>query len=130
MRFVGYDNFLKVVLLMFYNRYSLLCSQKGVSCSFVLQDLGLSTGNLKAWKDGRVPKQEILVKIAEYFGVSVDYLLGNTDIQTPDRSQLTDADIKFALFGGDAEYKSDEAFEDVRRFAQIIAEKEKAKGNI
>ena len=114
---------------MFYERFASLCKDKGVSPTPVILSLGLSSGNLKAWKNGRVPKQEILKKIAEYFNVSVDYLVGATDLQAADRSQLTDADIKFALFGGDAEYISDEAFEDVRRFAQIIAEKEKAKNN-
>ena len=116
---------------MFIDRFDFLCTSRSVSPSRVAIECGFSKASVTKWrKNNSVPKQEILVKIAEYFGVSVDYLLGNTDLQTPDRSQLTDADIKFALFGGDAEYISDEAFEDVRRFAQIIAEKEKAKGNI
>ena len=64
-----------------------------------------------------------LYKIAQYFHVSADYLLGTNNTSDPDET------LRFALFGGDAEYISDEAFEDVKRFAQIVAEKEKAKRN-
>lgn len=41
--------------------------------------IGVSQGNISDWKSGRsTPSIEALVKIAEYFNVSVDYLLGYT----------------------------------------------------
>lgn len=41
--------------------------------------IGFSQGNISDWKSGRSsPSVEALVKIAEYFNVSVDYLLGYT----------------------------------------------------
>ena len=106
---------------MFFDKYSELCKRVGKTPTGVALELNVSRATVNYWKNGNVPKQEILIKIADYFNVSVDYLLGN-DVET-DSDNL----IKFALFGGDAEHISDEAFEDVKRFAQIVAEKERRK---
>ena len=41
------------------------------------KETGVSTSTLSSWKTGRyTPKQDKLQKIADYFGVTVDYLLG------------------------------------------------------
>lgn len=41
---------------------------------------GISTGNISDWRSGRSkPTAEALVLLADYFDVSVDYLLGRTD---------------------------------------------------
>lgn len=41
---------------------------------------GISTGNISDWGSGRSkPTAEALVLLADYFDVSVDYLLGRTD---------------------------------------------------
>lgn len=64
---------------MFYERFARLCEQKKMSCSAVIVENGFSSGNLKNWKNGRIPKPEILQKLASYFNVSVDYLLGEED---------------------------------------------------
>ena len=106
---------------MFFDRYSELCKKVGKTPTGVALELNVSRATVNYWKNGNVPKQEILTKIADYFKVTVDYLLGSETAVSPDDI------IKFALFGGDAEHISDEAFEDVKRFAQIVAEKERRK---
>ena len=56
-------------------------------------------------------KAETAAKIAAYFGVSVDYLLGNEEKEKPTAVKaVSDEELKFALFG-DATV-SDEDFED------------------
>ena len=86
--------------------------------------LGIKKNAFTSWKSGRNKSYEKYIgKIAEFFNVSADYLLGTDGTTDPEQA------LRFALFGGDAEYISDEAFEDVKRFAQIVAEKEKAKRN-
>ena len=60
---------------MFYERLREVCREKGTNVTTMLSDLGLSTGNTGAWKKGTLPKGEALVKIAEYLGTSVDYIL-------------------------------------------------------
>lgn len=58
-----------------------LCKEKGITISRMLSDLGLSHGIFSNWKTrGTIPNGDILKKIANYFGVSVDYLLGNDTV--------------------------------------------------
>ncbi len=92
--------------------------------------LGLTHNIFGNWKAGRnTSYKKYIHAIANYLGVSVEYLRGETDNKYPTDSSVSSPDelIKFALFGGDAETISDEAFEDVKRFAQIVAEKERRK---
>lgn len=67
---------------MFYERLKLLCEEKGIKLTNLIQELGMSSGNMNKWKNGVVPKGNTLSKLADYFNVSVDYLIGKTDEQT------------------------------------------------
>ena len=41
---------------------------------------GFSNGIISRWKTGEVvPSFDNLIKLADYFGVSIDYLVGRTD---------------------------------------------------
>lgn len=66
---------------MFYEIFVELCRRKGVSPSFVVQEIGLSKPNAVYWKRGSIPKGDTLQKLADYFGVSVDYLLGKEKVR-------------------------------------------------
>lgn len=63
--------------MAFYDKFSELCAQRGVSPSSVAKAIGLTTANPTYWKRGSIPKGDTLQKLADYFGVSVDYLLGS-----------------------------------------------------
>ena len=61
---------------MFYEIYANLCKEKGKSPSRVALELGINKSTVSVWKSkGTTPQTEILQKIADYFGVSLDYLL-------------------------------------------------------
>lgn len=70
---------------MFYDVFCQLCKQKGVSPTRVSIEVGFSRGSVsywrKQWKQGvdAKPDSYTVEKIADYFGVSIDYLLGRTD---------------------------------------------------
>jgi len=65
---------------MFYDLYCELCKKRNMTPSKVANKIGFSRSVITMWKNtGRAPKGELLIKIAEYFNVSVDYLLGETD---------------------------------------------------
>lgn len=50
----------------------------------VAKDLGISRIRYNQYETGkRTPDNEILVQIAEYFNVSVDYILGKSEIRNP-----------------------------------------------
>lgn len=89
---------------MFYDTFELLCKQQGVSCRKAAEDIGLSNSTTTKWKKGSTPKGETAQKIADYFGVSVDFLLGRTDDPTdysnPDLIAGISGDI-LAHFNGD-----------------------------
>lgn len=115
-----------------YDIFEHLLQTHGVTAYKVAKDTGISTATMTDWKKGRsTPKIDKLQKIADYFGVSVDYLLGGEPkekIPASGGERASDDDIKFALFGGDGEI-TDEMYEEVKKFAQFIKQKEREKGN-
>ena len=68
---------------MFKENFIKLCNQKGVAPTVVCQSVGLSNAIFSQWEDTSVPRKATLKKIADYFDVSVDYLLG-TEPKTPE----------------------------------------------
>jgi transcriptional regulator with XRE-family HTH domain len=68
---------------MFWKNFLSLCVNNNVSPNAVAKELGFASGSVTKWKNGSVPHNTTLLKIAEYFGVTVEYLLGETDIKTP-----------------------------------------------
>ena len=62
---------------MFWEIFSYLCSQRGTSPTQATKDLGVAAGSVTKWKNGSAPRAATLRKIADYFGVTVEYLLGN-----------------------------------------------------
>lgn len=100
-----------------------LLSEKGKAQKELTDFIGISSNSFTNWKSGRnVSYKKYIYAIAEFLGVSVDYLLGNSNLKTENEKTITDDDIKFALFGGDGEI-TDEMYDDVKKFAQFIKEK-------
>lgn len=69
-------NFVKGEQIM-YEIFEQLMQKKGVTAYRVSKDTGISTATLTDWKMGRsTPKNDKLQRIADYFGVTLDYLTG------------------------------------------------------
>lgn len=67
-----------------YEIFDELIKQKGLSAYKVAKDTGISQTTLSDWKRGRsIPKTDKLQKIADYLGVTLDYLLGNEQKEKP-----------------------------------------------
>lgn len=63
-----------------YEIFEKLLNERGVSAYRVAQETGVSTATLTSWKKGKyTPKPEKLQKIADYFGVSLDYLMNGEE---------------------------------------------------
>lgn len=60
---------------MFYNRLKDICRLKGTTVSKMLKELNMSTSSTGSWKNGMLPKGEVLKAISMYLNVSVDFLL-------------------------------------------------------
>lgn len=105
---------------MFYDKFHSLCQAKGVSKTKVAADIGFDRSNITKWKTkGFAPRGELLKKIAEYFGVSVDFLLGTEEAHT---RTVSEEDIKFALFGENSEV-TDKMYEEIKEFARFVKSK-------
>ena len=111
---------------MFFNRFKALCDERGVSVYRACTDIGLNRSAVAKWKAGGRPNGATAAKLAAYFGVTTDYLLEQSDARAEKSRAVTDEDIKFALFGGDGEI-TDAMYDEVKRFAAFIREREAGK---
>lgn len=75
--------------LMFYERFIQLCENNNEKPTNVLKSIGVSSGNLNNWKNGASVKSDILIQLSEHFNVSIDYLLGKTEIMNDKLSDDT-----------------------------------------
>ena len=64
----------------FYNNFISLCNQVGKTPSRVAMEIGLSKPTVNRWKNGSSPTDATAMKIAEYFGVSIQDLIGKASI--------------------------------------------------
>lgn len=67
---------------MFFNNLELMCSNKKIKITQLLKELQLSKSAISRWRSGVLPNGEILIKIADFFECSIDYLVGRTDDPT------------------------------------------------
>lgn len=110
-----------------YTTIEKLCAEKGISVTQLCKESGASRASLTDLKKGRKQSlsTETLLKIASYFGVSVDYLLGNTDKKEKAPAEegggITDEELKFALFDAPEEI-TDDIMDEVKRFAKYVEE--------
>ena len=113
---------------MFFDIFFDLCKKNGISCKKAAEDVGLSNSIRTKWKNtGATPGGDTLNRIAAYFGVSTDYLLGKKTEKASTENgerQMSDEELKFALWG-DCTDVSDDDLDDVRRYAAFVRERKK-----
>lgn len=63
---------------MFWQQFEGLCTKVGKAPNAVAKELSIPSGSITAWSKGVTPRNTTLKKIADYFGVSIDYLTGST----------------------------------------------------
>ena len=80
---------------MLYDRLEKLCTKHGTTPTALCKKITKSTGNLATWKNGNA-RNDHLVKIAQEFEVSIDYLLGNDDI--PHNTDVTYSEKEMYTF--------------------------------
>ena len=108
-------------------RVRAICSDRKIPISRLERDLGFSNGYIAQLRKGVFPADR-LAMIAEYFGVTTDFLLtGNEKAPTPEgERKISDDDIMFALWGNSDDVDKDD-LEDVKRYAYFVRERKKQK---
>lgn len=76
-----------------YERIKYLCHKNGISVSKLESDLGFGSSSIKKWERTSSPSIDKIAKVANYFHVSSDYLIGLTDIESPVAEILGDDDL-------------------------------------
>ena len=61
-----------------FDRLKYLCEEQGISVNTLEEKLEIGRNSLYSWKKN-IPKGSNLIKVADYFDVSTDYLLGRTN---------------------------------------------------
>ena len=102
-----------------YSRIEALCRSRGINITELCKRCSIPRASLTDFKMGRNKSlsASTLQKIAEYFSVSVEYLLVG---EAPSSEEVN---LKIALFGGE-EGITDEMLEEVKKFAAYIKERE------
>lgn len=68
-----------------YSIFELLCEKNEITPYKVGKETGIATSTLSDWKNGKsTPKQDKLKLIADYFNVSVDYLMTGKESEKPE----------------------------------------------
>lgn len=91
--------------MTFYEKYVALCNKNGKSPSAAALELGLSKTSVNRWKNGGGITDATIMKVANYFHVTVDELVGDTlsgkketlDPKIEGYSELQKAAIQFVL---------------------------------
>lgn len=60
---------------MFFVQLNKIAKERGTTPTTVTKELGYSVGSLSHWKKGACPSGDIVVRFAQYFNVTTDYLL-------------------------------------------------------
>ena len=112
------------IISEFYKRLRDLCEERNMTVNELVKVLDLSSGSPTAWKSGTIPRSVTLTKIANYFGVTTDYLSGVENKKAPtvsgERDILDDVDVAF--YGDFRELTEDEK-ETVRDMVRLMRQR-------
>lgn len=90
-------------------RIKILCNSKKTSFAEVERKTGISNGQIRRWNNSS-PKIENVQKVADYFSVSVDYLLGRTE----------EEEIETIAAHHDGEEWTEEELDEIERFKEFV----------
>ena len=107
---------------MFWDKFVTLCSAKGISPNGVCAELGLSTATATKWKKGAIPRDTTLKKIADYFGVTTDDLLGTPAEPQKEKEPTVTVDPELLSLIDDM---TEEELEEMKRYAEFLLSKKK-----
>jgi transcriptional regulator with XRE-family HTH domain len=97
------------------NNILLLLKEKNVQQKALSDFLGLSKNTITGWKNGNnTSYMKYLPQIAEFFNVSVDYILGN------EQKNSVESDFTYALYNEITHDLSEDQIEQIKKFADFL----------
>lgn len=73
---------------MFWKNFLSLCEKIGQTPNGVAKALGMASGSVTEWKNGRVPRWQTIEKIANYFGINPQDLISSDEKKPPEKEVL------------------------------------------
>ena len=109
-----------------YKRLASLCEERGISGYKMCKDIGIQPSIMTDLKMGRRSsvKAETADRMANYFGVSVGYLLGSAQKEEPQAEQIDLSDVELG-FLGDYKELTEENKATVRDMVRLMRERQK-----
>ncbi len=92
--------------------------------------LNLKPKTANNWKRGLSEGyMKMLPQIADYFDVSVDYLLGRTENPSHEPAEIDENEIRFALYEGEKALLTESDEEEIKNFVRFVVDKRKKETN-
>ena len=107
---------------MFKEKFIRLCNERGEPPTVVCQKIGVTSSAFSKWTDQSVPRKATLMRIADYFGVSVDYLLGTPADPQKETEPTATVDPELLSLIDDM---TEEELEEMKRYAEFLLSKKK-----
>lgn len=73
-----------------FTRIKGLCEKKGITINKLESEIGMGQYSITRWKTSSSPTVDKLLRVAQYFGVSLDYLTGLSSIKQTAESITND----------------------------------------
>lgn len=97
-----------------------LCKNRGITVKRLEEKLEIPYNTIYQWK--RItPSLDKIQKVADFFNVSIDYLLGRTD----QKNVVEDTTVYTIAAHHDGEEWTEEELEEIERFKQFVKMKRK-----
>ena len=101
------------------NRLKYLRTERGENLEKVAEYLNVSIQTISNYEnEKRDMTPDTIIKLAEYFGVSTDYLLGKSDIRNPENTDLDK--LQIGLSTKDYSNISDDQIKQIEDFAKFV----------
>ena len=108
---------------MFWQNFVKLCANKGKSTTAVILEIGLSKSLVTNWKNGTIPNNTTLKRVADYFGITVEQLVNDLPLE-----ELKGLDEKDTEILNMYSRLSDEQKKQARSYLDFLVDKQENKG--
>ena len=115
---------------MFYSYFDYLCKRKGITKNKACQEMGVSRSVAAKWKSTQTnPSMATLQKIADYFEVSLDELISQSEIKENPATVSDGQEDQYKAFKKILDELDDENVESLREYAIFLKQRQKSQGN-
>lgn len=101
---------------MFASRLRALRKERGLTLQQLAKHFGMSHSTLSKYETGsRKPDMEMLKKLSDFFGVSVDYLIGESPVRDKEETVILNKSINMPELPPEAYKELDDFIEYLRK---------------